>query len=205
MCVCVCGFCGCCVVTLAWGWLAAVAVCVCVCLVLIWVWTSPLPEEWLWPFHGNKTLTAIQTRTHKGWQCQNCAFIVQIGNGFLGYFLVLILARSICRKWIFRLLLGGGLMQIILDFKNPKRICFAGSHSHPPSEEKQPPGVVVGSPTTGSVPLLLSKMCPAGDYCQQHPLWGSHLTSRKHVHGHRCSTIIPQGCIEHWITHIADL
>ena len=65
VCVCVCGFCGCCVVTLAWGWLAAVAVCVCVCLVLIWVWTSSLPEEWLWPFHGNKTLTAIQTRTHK--------------------------------------------------------------------------------------------------------------------------------------------
>ena len=51
--------------TLAWGWLAAVAVCVCFCLMLIWVWTSSLPEEWLWPFHGNKTLTAIQTRTHK--------------------------------------------------------------------------------------------------------------------------------------------
>ena len=39
--------------------------CVCVWPGLIWVWTSPLPEEWLWPFHGNKTLTAIQTRTHK--------------------------------------------------------------------------------------------------------------------------------------------
>ncbi len=50
----------------------------------------------------------------------------------------------------------------MIDFRNPKRICFAGSHSHPPSEEKRPPGVVVGSPTTGSAPLLLSKMCPAG-------------------------------------------
>ena len=67
VCVCMCVF----VVSVAvvlrlWlgaGWLQWL--CVCVCLMLIWVWTSSLPEEWLWPFHGNKTLTAIQTRTHK--------------------------------------------------------------------------------------------------------------------------------------------
>ena len=76
----------------------------------------------------------------------------------------------------------------------------------------------VGSPTTGSVPLLLSKNVPhwvsctlfqeglsRQNYCEQHPLWGSHQTSRKHVHRRRCGTIILQGCIEHWISHIADL
>ena len=66
--------------------LAGCSGCVCVCLMLIWVWTSSLPEEWLWPFHGNKTLTAIQTRTHKDGSVKIVLSWFKLGMDFGGIF-----------------------------------------------------------------------------------------------------------------------
>ena len=37
----------------------------CVCFLWLWLWAVSLPAEWLQPFHGNKTFTAIQSRTHR--------------------------------------------------------------------------------------------------------------------------------------------
>ena len=76
----------------------------------------------------------------------------------------------------------------------------------------------VGSPTTGSVSPVVEQNVPhwvsctlfqeglsRQNYCEQHPLWGSHQTSRKHVHRHRCGTSSCKGVLSTGISHIADL
>ena len=88
-----CGCCGCAGSGLCLGCgQLSFCVCVCVCVLLLWVWVwaagcgllwvlwkcgccgwggsvvavaMSLPDEWLQPFHGSKTLTAIQSRTHR--------------------------------------------------------------------------------------------------------------------------------------------
>ena len=77
------------------------------------------------------------------------------------------------------------------------RECSPVVEQNVPSRQRQPGCLIIW--------CTFSEGLSQQDYCEEHPFWGSHQTSRKHVHGHRCATIIPQGCVEHWITHIADL